>query len=235
MSKRQEVREKQQQRERVQRIIAVVALVAFALMVVGIVVVSSMPKPEAPIVAAEPLARPQVDFNATGDPNAPVKVIEYSDFQCPYCKNFYKDTEKQIIDIYVKTGKVYFQYFTFGNYIGVESGRAALAVYCAGDQGKFWEMHDALFTNQPAENAGIITDTWLKRLAESIKLDMTAFKACYDSGKYKDRITQDGVNATKAGISSTPSFLVNGKLIKGAQPFATFQQEIEAALVAAGK
>ena len=233
MSKRQEIRDKQRQSERLQRIIAVIGLVIFALAVVGIMVWSSLPQAVGTILDPTPLARPQVNFNGMGNPNAPVKIFEYADFQCPYCMHFIKDTEPQIVEVYVKTGKVYFEYHSFGSFIGAESARAAEAAYCAGDQAKFWEMHDILYTNQGAENSGALKDSRIKQLADHLKLDMTTFNACFDSGKYKSRVSQDGADAQKAGISSTPSFLVNGKLIKGAQTFATFQQEIEAAL--AGK
>jgi protein-disulfide isomerase len=93
-------------------------------------------------------------------------------------------------------------------------------------------MHDILYTNQGAENSGALSDTRIKDLAEHIKLDMTKFNACF-GGAYRSKVLQDGQDAKAAGVNSTPSFVVNGKLVTGAQPFSVFQQEIEAAL--AGK
>jgi len=235
MSKRQEIRDKQRRNERTQRIVLIGAVSLLALVIVGIMVWATLPRSVGEVLNASPMARPQVNFNAMGNPNAPVKIVEYADFQCPYCKNFYTDTEEQIIEAYIKTGKVYFEYFSFANFIGEESARAAEAAYCAGDQGKFWEMHDIIYTNQGAERSGALRDDRLRAFAERIELDTNTFSACFNNGKYKSKVTQDGVNAQQAGVASTPSFLVNGTLIKGAQPFSVFQQTIDAALAAAGQ
>lgn len=234
MSKRQEIREKQRRQERMQRILLIGGISVIALVVVAFMVASSLPRTYS-ILDAPVVEYPQANFNAMGDPNAPVKIIEYADFQCPFCRNFYEDTEAQLIDTYIKTGKVYFEYHSFGNFIGAESARAAEAAYCAGDQGKFWEMHDLLFTNQGAENSGALKDDKLKALAAHLELDITKFNSCFDGGQQKGRVTQDGLDARAANVSSTPTFFVNGTEIKGAQPFSTFQQTIDAALTAAGQ
>lgn len=127
--------------------------------------------------------------------------------------------------------------------LSTESEDAAAAAYCAGEQNKFWEMHALLFANVKGEDAGSYTDKRLKAIAEKVDgLDLDQFNSCYDSGKFKDRVDQDFDDGTAAGINGTPAFLVtytvNGvtktKLIEGAQPFSTFQQEIEAALNEAG-
>jgi protein-disulfide isomerase len=119
-----------------------------------------------------------------------------------------------------------------------ESQDAALAAYCAGDQGKFWEMHDALFANVLGEDAGSFTDRRLQAIAEKVGLNMDEFNSCYSSGKYVERVQQDLKDGQAAKINGTPGFLVtytvNGetktKLIEGAQPFSTFQVELEAIL-----
>ncbi|HEY5039688.1 MAG TPA: thioredoxin domain-containing protein, partial [bacterium] len=96
-------------------------------------------------------------------------------------------------------------------------------------------MHDTLYANQGAENSDALSDPHLFAFAKNIGLDTTKFNDCFSSGKYSSKVTQDGLDATKAGIQSTPSFLINGKLIAGAQPFSQFQKEIDAALAAAKK
>ena len=119
-----------------------------------------------------------------------------------------------------------------------ESRDAALAAYCAGDQDKFWDMHAHIFANALGEDVGSFTDKRLQAIAETAGLDIDQFNSCYDSGKYENRVQQDYEDATAAGITGTPGFLVtytvNGetktKLIEGAQPFNVFQQELEAAL-----
>jgi len=183
------------------------------------------------IVTPVPHTYPQANGNALGDPNAPVKITEFADFQCPYCEQFYQNTEQQVIDTYVATGKVYFVYRSVGAWIGPQSQSAAEAAYCAGDQNKFWQYHDMLFDNQTGENVGDFTDTHLTTFAQDLGLDMTAFNACYTSGKYASRVAQDAKDATAAGLTGTPGFAINGKVVlTGALPFASFQTTIEKAL-----
>ena len=234
MGKRQELREKRRQQERVQRIGIIVTFVVLAVIVVGGVVLSQQPAQG--MVKPILISRPQVNVNATGDPKAPVKVIEYADFQCPYCMNFWRDTEAQIIDTYVKTGKVYLEFHSFGSFLGAESARAAEGAYCAGDQGKFWDMHDSLFTNQGPENANSLADNRIVAIAQVVPgLDMGKFNDCFTSGKYAGKVIQDGDAAQQAGVTSTPTFFINGTKVEGAQPFSTFQKDIDAALATAGK
>ena len=235
VSKRQEVRNKQRRQEQFNRILAIGAIVVVAIFIAAVMIIPSLPRAIGTILTAEPIVRPQTNGSTMGDPNAPVKIIEYADFQCPFCLRFFKDTEKQIIDTYVATGKVYFEYHSFANFIGEESARAAEAAYCAGDQGKFWEMHDLLYTNQGAENAGAFRDDRLRAFGETLGLDTSKYNDCFNNGKNRSKVTKDGTDARAANITSTPSFLINGELIQGAQPFATFQQKIDAALAAAGK
>ena len=173
---------------------------------------------------------PQQSGNTLGDPNAPVKIIEYADFQCPYCQHYWQDTEPQIIEAYVKTGKVYYEYRSVGAFIGPESAAAAEAAYCAGDQGRFWEYHDALFSHWTGENVGDFDKGKLLQYATTVHLDPTAFYECVNSGKYADRVQQDVKDAQADGVHATPSFLINGKLLEGAQPFDVLRKAIDAAL-----
>lgn len=254
MSKRQELRTKRVQKERTQRIlsIGIVAVVAIAFALV--LIIPNLPKLVGNIVVPDVYARPQAKFNTAGNPDAPVKIIEYSDFQCPICGHFWKsETERQIFEAYVATGKVYFEYRSAGEFIGGPGGesiRSAEAAYCAGDQNKFWEMHDIIFANQTGENVGDFADPRLIAFAEKIGLDLAAFKDCFNGGKYAERARTDEQNALKdipaaqnyaELVSSgqfpgqgfaTPSFLINGCLVVGAAPFSVFQQEIDSALVA---
>ena len=248
-SKRQERRDKAQQREKASRL-RTMGLIVVGVAILIFLVISQQLKPIASIITVESKARPNADRNSIGDSNAPIQIVEYSDFQCPYCKQFYNQTEASLTEYFVQTGKIYFTYHSAGNWVssnigaGTESQDAALAAYCAADQNKFWEMHDALFSNnRDVENQGSFTDKRLTAIAESVKLDMKAYQDCYDSGKYKDQVQQDFDDATAAGISGTPFFImtykVNGEVktetIEGAQPINIFQQKIEAALLIADK
>ena len=173
---------------------------------------------------------PATKFNTMGDVNAPVKIIEYADFQCPFCLRYWQDTEPQIIKMYVMTGKVFYEYRSVGAFIGPDSASAAEGAYCAGDQGKFWEYHDMLYSNWTGENVGDFTPDKLKQYAASVGLDQQTFNNCLNQNKYAGQVQQDVANAKADGIHSTPSFLINGKLVEGAQPFDVFQQAIDAAL-----
>lgn len=251
MSKRQEIREKRRQQERMQRVGLIAGIVLVAVAIVGLVVWNQ--RPVEGVKDAPVLTRTPTNMNTAGDPNAPVKMIEYADFQCPYCMHFWRDTEAQIVQTYVNTGKLYVEYHSVGLFVGQESVRAAEAAYCAGDQNKFWDMHDIIFANQGAENSGALDDAHLRAFAQKISLDMTQFDSCFSSEKYASKVSQDAKDAQQnipaasnfadlvaaqqysaSGIS-TPSFLINGKLIPGALGFADFQKEIDAALAAAGK
>jgi protein-disulfide isomerase len=253
MSKRQEMREKRSRQQRNNRIIAIVVISIGALFLAFLLIYPNL-KPVGQIATLQPNPRPQANKNSMGDPNAPVKIVEYSDFQCPYCRQFWQDTEAQIVENYVKTGKVYFTYHSMGNFVSdngnrannannTESQDAAQAAYCAGDQNKFWEYHDMLFTNWNGEDQGAFVRKRLDTFAQTIGLDTAAFKACMDNNKFADQVKQDAVDGEKAITTApnydgsgfgTPAFIINGKLVDGAQAFSVFQQEIDAALAAAG-
>jgi protein-disulfide isomerase len=161
-----------------------------------------------------------------GKEDAPVTLIEFSDFQCPFCGRFYSETESQILDQYVKTGKLRFVYKDFPlDSIHPQATPAALAARCAGEQGKFWEYHDLIFKNQQS-----LSDSLYKQLASQLKLDQDKFNSCYSGKKYLKEIRADFQEGSAAGVTGTPGFLLNGQLIVGAQPFSVFQQAIEAAL-----
>ncbi len=255
MSKRQEFREKRRRDEQRNRWLWIGLIIVGALLVVFFFVYPQL-KPIVAIQPATPRSRPTVNANSAGDPNAPVKLTEFSDFQCPYCKQFWTDTESQIIDAYVSTGKVLLTYRSAGNWVSAnvnkvnggndtESQDSAMAAYCAGDQNKFWEMHDLLFTNVLGEADGIsFTTRRLQSLAQELNLNMTDFNSCYSSQKYLAQTQKDFNDAVAANIQGTPFFVISyipkgqtqavTTTLDGAQPFSTFQQELDKALAAAG-
>jgi protein-disulfide isomerase len=164
-----------------------------------------------------------------GDQNAPVTLIEFSDFQCPYCGKFATETAQQIYDQYVKTGKLRFGYIHF-TFLGEESQWAAEASECANDQNAFWQYHDYLFSHQSGENLGAFSKDNLKKFAVTLNLNADEFNQCLDSGKYTDLVKSQTSMAQNLGVSSTPTMVINGKVLLGAQPFATFQQVIDSDL-----
>jgi protein-disulfide isomerase len=248
-SKRQERREKMMRQERRNRLLTIGLIVLGAAFIVFAVVWPQL-RPVAEVVAVDPGAHFNASDNAMGDPNAPVTIEEFSDFQCPFCERFHQETEPLLRQYYIETGKARFVYRSMGNFVSdniarsrgtpakTESRDAAMAAYCAGEQDKFWDMHAHIFANALGEDVGSFTDKRLKTIAETAGLDMAQFNSCYDSGKYEERVQQDYEDGQAANINGTPGFLVtytvNGetrtKLIEGAQPFTAFQQELEAAL-----
>jgi protein-disulfide isomerase len=239
-SKHQKVKEQRAKRKRQQRILTALIITVLALVVVGVIVYPSLKEaltPAGEIVTITPYPHPQADGTAMGDPNAPVKIVNYSDFQCPFCARFATQTEALIVQEYIATGKVYYRFVPYGpggNYIGTESKDAATAAYCADAQGKFWDYHDILFANHTGENVGDYTQKRLVAFAESLGLDLTQFEACLKSGDFEDKL-QAGIDEGKlADIKGTPAFLINGELLTGAQPYEVFKEKIDAALQAAG-
>jgi protein-disulfide isomerase len=234
------LREERDKKQRQQRVTTVLIVIGVALVVVGLLVYPNLKQSLAPtgdVVMITPHPRPNASFNAMGDPNAPVKITEFSDFQCPYCKNFVDNTEALIVENYVATGKVYFVYVPYGpggSYIGPESEDAAMAAFCAGDQGKFWEYHDMLFANQTGENVGDFTEKRLVAFADALGLNTSEFQSCFTSKKFADKLAQGLAEGQQAQIGGTPSFLVNDQKLEGAQPFSAFQQAIDTALASGG-
>ena len=236
-NKRLTIREKRRKQIQRQRTMTIVIVTLVALGIVAILVVPSILRSTAPVgdITPPPVVDfPNPDMNSMGDPNAAVTVVEFSDFQCPYCEQFYTGTEKEFIDQYVRTGQVHFTYRSMGNFIGPESANAAEAAYCAGDQGRFWDFHGILFTNQNGENQGAFADKRLVAMAETLGLDMAEFNSCFDGGKYQTAVNQDRADGLAAGVQGTPAFVINGKLVPGALSFAQLQQEIEQAQAASG-
>lgn len=161
-----------------------------------------------------------------GDQNAPVTVIGYGDFQCPFCGKFFEETESVLREKYIKTGKVKFIYRDFA-FLGQESLWAANAARCASEQDKFWQYHDYLYGNQRGENQGAFSKENLKSFAVAMGLDKEKFNTCLDSEKYTAAIQKETKEGGEAGVSGTPANFINGKLYAGALPTASFIQIID--------
>ncbi|HEX2981755.1 MAG TPA: DsbA family protein [Anaerolineaceae bacterium] len=201
MSKRTEMREKRQRAQRTQRI---VWIGLFAVLVVALAALFILPN--------LPKSRPPVNGLSMGDPNAPVQIQEFADFQCPGCGYYYLNVEPEIVKKYIKPGKVYYT-FTPLSFLGNESVQAAKAAYCANEEGKFWDFHDKLFGSQNGENQGAFADTNLLGFAEDVRIkDMDAFKQCLASDKYDQQLADNDQLSQDLSVTSTPAFIVNGQL-----------------------
>lgn len=203
--------------------------------VIAVAVIYSVKNPSAPNAGntktAAVASLPAISSNDffLGDQNAPVTVVEYGDFQCPFCGRFFKDTELVLFEKYIKTGKVKFIYRDFA-FLGTESTWAANAARCAGDEGKFWEYHNYLFGNQLGENQGAFSKNNLKSFALVLGLNKEKFNICLDGDKYAGEIQKQTKAGGEAGVSGTPAVFINGKIYVGALPTATFTQIIDAEL-----
>ena len=164
-----------------------------------------------------------------GDPKAKLTIVEFADYQCPFCQRFFKDVEPQLIKDYVDTGKAMFVFKDLA-FLGKESTDAANAALCAKEQNKFWEYHDYLFSHQGAENSGTFAPDKLKGFAADLGLNASQFNTCLDSQKYSSQVAADQAEASKNGFNSTPSVAVGSTPIIGAQPYAQFKTAIEAEL-----
>ena len=165
---------------------------------------------------------------SVGDPNAPVKVVEFSNFGCSHCRTFALEKEEQFVKDYVETGKVYFTFSVF-QFNEDDTIKAAEAAYCAGEQNKFFEMHKVLFDNSTF--AGAFADNSITSYAKQVGLDMTAFNQCLASDAQLDDVRADTENARNLGVTGTPMFDVNGTIVYS----TTLEETIDAALAAAGK
>lgn len=164
------------------------------------------------------------DGPTKGNDKAPVTLIEFSDFQCSFCRKFWQQTLPSLEKKYIETGKVKFVYRHFA-VLGRHSRAAAQAAECAGEQGKFWEYHDKLFTSAGSPLA--FTDAKLKGYAKDLAVKPQHFNQCLDSGKYSKKVDGETGIADLLGARGTPAFLLNGKLLPGAQPFHVFEAVIE--------
>lgn len=164
-----------------------------------------------------------------GQADAPVLIQEYGDFQCPSCGSFTRLVEPQLRTTYIDTGKVRLEWHDFP-WIGDESREAANAARCAGDQGHFWEYHDLLYRRQAGENQGAFSRDRLKSFGAQLGLVAPTFDACVDSGGHRGAVEDDFSDVRSNGFNGTPTFLVGGQRIVGAQPFEVFKAAIEAAL-----
>ena len=162
-----------------------------------------------------------------GNPNAPITLVEFGDYQCHYCNVFFESIEEDIIKNYVETGKVKMIFKDY-NIIGPDSVRASQGAHCANEQGLFWEYHDILYTNWTGENNGWASGTNLANFAQEINLNMNKWTECMMEQKHSQTILNSNDDAKALGLTGTPAFFIinsNGDVTKlvGAQPFEVFK------------
>lgn len=235
-------------------------MISLSILVAGGVISPQWLKPKIPnttvqqgssgTVSATPAPKPVTVGNLPpmGDSSAKVTVIEFADYQCPFCgavsglqpdSQVAKSLEQQIpgwqpyvpgiINDYVKTGKVKFYYRDYA-FLGQESFDSANAARCANEQGKFWEYHDKLFASQGTENSGTFSKDKLKQFAADLSLNTVQFNNCVDSNKYLQDVKNDTSDGQASGVNGTPGLFVNGTYIGGADSYSKVKAIIESAL-----
>lgn len=167
--------------------------------------------------------RQQIDtvgFPLRGPESAPVTIVEFSDFQCGYCKAV-EGTLREVLKNYSEKVRLVYRHYPLSS-IHPDAFKAAEASMCAGAQGRFWEMHDLMFDEQ----SGLKEDA-LKARAAKLQLDTAAFNTCLQSGKLADRVKQDLRDGSRAGVSGTPALFINGRFLSGAQPYQEIAKLID--------
>ena len=174
-----------------------------------------------------------------GDENAPLTLIEFGDYQCTYCKKFFRETVESILINYVETGKVKMLFKDFivvdGAVGGNDSMNAANAAHCANDQGMFWQFHSTLYNNWAGEGTGWISSEQLNKFANTLELDMNEFSNCVSELKWKKIVNASHDDAVALGVTATPTFFVidenrNVLKITGAQHYDVFKEVFDSAL-----
>ena len=166
-----------------------------------------------------------------GSESAPITIVEFGDYQCHQCFNWFHNTKDSIVENYIDTGKANLVFVDLA-FLGRDSPKAAAATYCAEEQGKYWEFHDQLYNFQEGIDSGWANNERLKLIAESLELEKDLFDSCLDSGKFTKRVQFNINEAKKQGASGTPTFIIinsdgeQQKLV-GAQPYSVFQNVLE--------
>ena len=166
-----------------------------------------------------------------GDPSAPITIVEFGDYQCHQCYNWFHNTKPAITKEYIETGKANLVFVDLA-FLGRDSPKAAQASYCAEDQGMYWEFHNMLYNSQESQiDNGWANSERLKAFAFSLGIDLELFESCLDSGKYSKRVSFNTQQAREHGVRGTPGFFIvsseGQQQISGAQPFTVFKQILD--------
>ena len=226
--------------------LAIGAGIAVACIFCGVLMVNMINSETTPVLAETPQKQTEITKiqslsvftdNASpilGNPNAPITMVEFGDYQCTFCSKFFHETENSIITNYVKTGKVK---ILFKDYIilGQDSMNAANAAHCANDQKLFWEYHSMLYNNWAGEDTGWADLAHLHEFANTLGLDMNVFSRCMSDLKWNELVNLSSIDGQKLGVTGTPTFFVidqNNDVIKivGAQHYDVFKQILDSVL-----
>jgi protein-disulfide isomerase len=238
-SKRDAIKAQRTKKKRQRRMNTLIGVGAFILILIIVLIspaIYNQLKPAGNFVRITPVAYPLENGKSVGNPDAKVKILAFEDFQCTSCKVYVDEVEtKFLTSNYITSGEAYYEFMQFpfidANSFTKESHQAANASMCALAQGKFWEYHDILFTNQGTENGGSFNDKRLVAFAQSLGLDMTKFNQCFNTDQYSAEIEAEYQQGVSMGVTGTPTVFVNGKQV--APGFVPTYEELTAAVDAA--
>jgi protein-disulfide isomerase len=197
---------------------SIAGIAVIAIVIVGVFAISGDD-------GGDSAAAAQVPSPSLGDRTAQVVIHEYGDYQCPFCGVFARNIKPELQERFIDTGQVRLVWHDFA-WHGRESLTSANAARCAGDQGRFWDFHDVLFSNFSGENNGTFSNENLKRFGDAMGLESEAFHRCVDDDDYGDAVAADMRRVRGLGLNGTPSFTVGDQRIVGAQPIEVFEAAI---------
>lgn len=220
---------KNQRGNSAQRFYVVLALVVVAG---GLFIVRAARSPKyKPVVTTAPITPATAEGYLMGNPNAPVQVMEFADFECPACGNFSVVTEPDVRARIINTGLASYRYFDFPLPMHKNTMAASNAAACAADQGKFWEMHDALFRNQPEWNGEATDDPkkFFLGYAKTLGLNTDTWEKCFDQQLHQPRILANQAEGERRKVQSTPTFVIGTRMIPGALTYDQFKAFVDSA------
>lgn len=231
-SERQRIRQQRARRKQITIITAIAAISVLA--VILLIALTGKSSAQGEIKTAAARQWPIAEGKVLGAADASVVVMEFADFQCPYCRLYHEQVFSNVINDYVASGLVRYEFHHLividGNIGSTESRQAAEASQCAAEQNRFWDYFDTLYANQQSEGSGTFSNTRLKQMAEVIGLDTAEFNRCLGSLRPAGEVGTDERLAASYGLSSTPSLLVNGVKVENALDYRQVQAAIDAAL-----
>ena len=197
----------------------------------GVAIATVVSRPKAPVVRDADVTAAQAAGYLLGNPNAPVQVLEFADFECPACAQFALMTEPDVRSRLIQSGRVSYRYFDFPLPMHKNTIVASMAAACASDQGKFWEMHDALFFNQPEWSTSATSNPTkvFAGYARQLSLNVDTWKQCMDEQRHMVRIIANRKEGERRGIAQTPTFVVGRKVIAGGMAYDQFKAVVDSA------
>jgi protein-disulfide isomerase len=237
MSSRKYLEERRQNRKRQNNFLMVImaggVVLVFAAVIYAIITSKNVNLTARQINQTAFTELEQYDLTSLGDPQAPVVIEAYSNFGCSHCADFALETGKLIEEEYIKTGQVSLVFRMVGYSAEAPAlQQAADAAYCAGEQGSFWHFHDLIFANQVRlfTNLGANVSKTMMTFAELLTLNIGQFEDCVADGKYQELVYANQSQAAQLGVTGTPTFFINGVMLRGNQPYENFKQAIDEAL-----